>query len=380
MAWEFILTDLQGNIHGEVTQATERKVSLPHMRVPTASFKIPTYHYLAGTVLTTDCLVKAYRVFTSPTSGATTRTLAFHGPVISVDENGEQGTQTVAVSAAGPMWRLAKRIIPGSKNKDTGWSNGSAAAPLDMGTLAQNILSNTNADSFTGISNGTHSPSTNGFIEKWYLKNVAEAIAELSASLDSFEYVVTPTEPVNVAQAWPQIATFNVAPVIGTSRPDAIFEYGSTKANVTSYTRQISRDGLLTRAILSVGGWPDGVEKAGGVDKYALVERNADNIGTRGLFEEVISDAGILDNGMRAELGDYHLALRKNPRQVITFNPAQNATPTPFLDYNVGDTVRGIAYVGGTIRFNAEFRIWGLSFDIDQNGNENVELEMVAPT
>lgn len=390
MAWQFVLTDLAGNVHGEVTQATERKVSLPHLRVPSASFKIPTYHYLANTVLSTDCLVKAYRIYTSP-AGVTTRTLAFNGPVISADENGEAGVQSVAVSAAGPMWRLSKRIIPGSKVKATGWSDGSAGSPVDMGQMARNILSNVNAANsnlgYTGIDLGTHTNSVSGFIEKWYLKNAAEAIAELSTAIDSFEYEVAPTEPTDVGRPWPKIGEFNTAPIIGQTRLDAIFEYGTTRANVDSYTRQISRDSILTNAILSVSGWPDGVEKydhdantaTAMIDKYNLVERPSAAISTRGLFEEVISDAGILDDGLRADLGDYHLLLRDHPREVITFKPSVNAVPVPFIDYEVGDTVRAIAYVAGSLRFNAQFRIWGMSFDIDQNGNENVELEMVAP-
>lgn len=386
MAWEFILTDLNGNVHGEVTQATERKVSLPHLRVPSASFKIPTRHYLANTVLSSDCLVKAYRTYES------TRTLVFNGPVISADENGEAGAQSVSVSAAGPMWRLSKRIIPGSKVKETGWSMGSPAALEHLGAIARAIISTVNAElsnkGYTGIELGTFTTDpggAQGFVEKWYLKNAAEAIAELSTAIDSFEYVVAPTEPTAVGKPWPQIGSFNVAPVIGSSRPDAIFEYGTPKANVASYTRQISRDNLLTNAIVSVSGWPDGVEKtSGGVDKYSIVQvpggAGSAAIDSRGLFEEVISDAGILENSLRSDLASYHISLRDHPREVLTFRPATNARPTPFIDYNVGDTVRALAVVHGTMRFNAEFRIWGLSFDIDQNGNENVELELVTPT
>lgn len=379
--WQFILTDLQGNAHGEVTQASQRKVGLPHLRVPTASFTIPIWHPLGATVMDTDCLLRAYR--TDPVT--LTRTLAFHGPVITADENAEGNAQTIAVSAAGPYWRLASRVIPGSK-LTSGVQYGAEGALLDLGSIARTIMSEINGAHYSGIDLGTHTNSVSGWVGPWWLKNAAQGIAELAAGLSSFEYRVRPTEPTAHA-TWPTIGLFDTAPLIGDTRPDAIFEYGTSRANVGSYTRQTTRDSLLTRAILSVQGWPDGVDRGPapsegvlGDPLYHLVEReNSAAIALRGLFEEVVSDAGVLDDGLRQKIGDYHVAIRKQPRQQITFKPVTNARPAPFVDYAVGDFVRAIAVVGGTTRFDAQFRIWGVSFDIDQNGNEDVSLELVIP-
>ena len=60
MAWQFVLTDLQGVTLGEVTNADERKVTLPHLRIPTASFKVPLYHDRANDLLTTDTGVVSF--------------------------------------------------------------------------------------------------------------------------------------------------------------------------------------------------------------------------------------------------------------------------------------------------------------------------------
>ncbi len=84
-------------------------------------------------------------------------------------------------------------------------------------------------------------------------------------------------------------------------------------------------------------------------------------------------------DAIRTGIVDYHLAYRKNPRQIINFKPAVNARPAPFVDYNVGDFVRARATVNGVLRFDATFRVWGVTFDIDVNGNENVDLELVTP-
>jgi hypothetical protein len=385
MAWNFILTDLQGNVHGEVTQATARKVVLPHLRVPSATFTVPINHYLAKTMLDTDCLLKAYR--TDPVTAQ--RDVAFHGPVVSAEETGESGVENIAVTCAGPFWRLSKRIIPSSK-LPTGAQYGSEAGLIDLGTIAQTILSEINGDQFTGIVAGSHAASTSGWVGKWLLKNAAEGIAELAAGLNSFEYRVTPTEATTYAnpQNFPRIGLFDVAPTLGASKPNAIFEYGSGRANVASYKRTVSREGLLTRAMCSVSGWPDSIEKVNvGTpqapimeNKYHFVEYSDAAAGnTHGVFEEVVNDAGVLDDALRLSMAQFHINIRKNPRQLITFKPAVNARPAPFVDYSTGDFVRARATVGGSLRFDAELRVWGTTIDIDSNGNESVELELVIP-
>lgn len=387
MPWQFVVTDLSGNVHGELTKASERKVSLPHMRTPSASCRIPLNHPLADTLSNSDCLLKAYR-----TDAVTaTKTLAFHGPVVSTQEVGESGMETIAVTAAGPFWRLTKRLIPASLVKE-GAQFGSESALLDYGDIARTILNSVNGVSHTGISTSTtdgaiYTPNTppngQGWVGKWYFKNVAEAMAELASGVNTIEFRVRPVEPITTP-SWPTIGLFDCAPQsqLGTSRPDAIFEYGTARANVVGYDRTVTRDGILNVAYASVSGWPDSVEKMpdGVTDKYGLVA-SSDNtsISARGYFEEQVADAGVLDAGLRTAITSYHVAIRKDPRQVITFNPAPNARPAPFIDYEVGDTVRARAVVNGSIRFDGLFRIWGLTFNVDENGNENVELELVTP-
>jgi hypothetical protein len=367
--WRFILTDMLGAVKGEVTNATERKLVLPHMRVPTATFTMPLWHDRANDVLNSDCLLKVYRQRSSGT-----RDLVFHGPVISAEEAGEGQQQTIAVTATGPFWRLAKRLIPASKIKATGVTYGTPAVPIDLGTIAHTVLADVNATHFTGIAVGSHSATTTGWAGPWFLKNAAEAITELHAGLASFEYVVTPTEATAYAQSnpqgWPRIGLLDIASVIGATKADAVFEYGTTKANVVSYKRSVTRDGILNQAVVSVNGWPDGTTRD------LRTRTDATSVNARGLFEEVVPDAQVEDDALRDKLGDFHLTYRKNPRQLITFKPRSDATPEPFVDYIVGDTVRARALVRDSVRFDALMRVWGVTFTIDAQGSEDVELEL----
>ena len=362
---QFLLTDLNGNVHGEIQNASERKVVLPHLRVPTASFRIPLWHEWATTLMDTECLLRVYR--TDPVTNV--RSLAFHGPVISPEENGDETSQTVAVTAVGPYWRLLRRFL-GKTKAGIAWPD------QDLGLTAHNILDTINGEHYTGIAKGTRTASINGVYGPVWLKNAAEAISELASGLSSFELAVVPSEPgATGVGGWPTIGTMDIAPIIGSSKPDAIFEYGTAQGNVNGYSRKVDREGLANRVVISVSGWPDTPE--GG--RNLIVRDDATSIAARGLYEAIAPDGGVLDDTLRTSVADFHLAVRKQPRQQITFKPKRNARPAPLIDYNVGDTVRARAVVRGILRFDALFRIWGITFDVDPNGNENVELELVMP-
>lgn len=369
--WQFILTDLAGTQIGEITQAAERTITLPLNRIPTASFQIPLWHPLASTVLGLNCLLKVYR--RDNVTG--TNTLVFHGPLMSAEEAATDTQQTIAATATSPMWRLTKRFIGTTKAGILFGNPGTVDPPvdptlIDLGTIAQSILTTVNGLGFTGIANGTTTASTNGVYGTLWLKNAAEAIAELSAGLNSFDYEIAPQEPSG-AGAVPQIGVLNCIPLIGASKPDAIFEYGTPRGNVSSYNRKRDYENLMNAGIISLQGWPDGTTQD------VLTRTDDTSIGIVGRYEDVVSDAGVLDDALRYSLLDAHLAARAYAREIVTFTVSQNARPAPFTDYIVGDTVRGRAVVRGSLRFDAMFRIWGITFKIDQNGNEALDLQLV---
>lgn len=366
--WGFLLTDLAGVPHGEILQASERQVVLPLNRMPMASFTIPLWHTRATTIIDTDCLLQCWR------RGADgVNRLAFHGPIISVEEVGQSLKQSIKVNAAGPFWRLTKRIIgvdPDGKASKAGWSLG-VTTPADLAYIAEQILVDVNSRGYTGIGMGTREDVTDGSVGPWHAKNAGEAIAELTTGLNSFDFEITPLIPTSAAQGL-QIGTLNIWAYKGVERPDSVFEYGTGKANVVEYKRQLTRDGMLTRAHILAPGWPDGTQQ------NAIV-KDADTLAARGVFEDVISDLGITFDNFRNALLDEHLRVRKNPRSLIEFTPAMNARPEWGTDWLVGDSVRARAYVRGSRRFDAMVRIWGATFDVDEAGNEKATMEMMMP-
>lgn len=368
--WSFVITDLQGAVQGELTNADERKVTDPWLRIPTASCNIPLWHPMANTVMGTDTLLKCYRK--SDITGV--KRLAFCGPVVTAEEVGQSGQQSIGITAQGPFARLQNRLLGRTKS-------GISYTNTELGQIARNILTEANGLDYTGISLGTYTTTgINASTGTWWLKPASEAIAEIGGGLNSFEWRVRPTEPTS-GLAWPRIGLFDVAPETSFSvlRPDAVYEYGTPRANVSEYRRKVSRETMLNRAFISVQGWPDSPAKSGTVVQDLIQRQDLPSLAARGLFEAVVPDGGVIDSTLRTKIADFHLAVRKNPRQQITFTPAPNSRPVPYDDYGVGEQIRARAVVRGVVRFDAVFRVWGLTFNIDKNGNERIELELIEP-
>jgi hypothetical protein len=181
----------------------------------------------------------------------------------------------------------------------------------------------------------------------------------------TLNFELAPTEPTTDAEGV-QIASFNASSAIGTSKPEVVFEYGGNKA-IRSYRRVLSREGLLNQAVSLSQNFPTDADTRVVTDEVSIL--------ARGLFEEVItSDIG--DASLREALAAAHVAVRKDPRQIVTFEPSQTA-PVFGTDYIVGDTVTARATALGTVRFNGLFRVYGVEISIDENGRETISPTLV---
>lgn len=365
--WEFYLSDLSGNVLGELTNAKSRSVTLGLNQMPTASFTLPVMHPMSPYLSNDDWdgLLKCYRV-----SSGGSRSLQFHGPVITSNEIGDaSGPPSISVTASSPLWRLGFRTLGTSP---TGWSKGDATTTFDLTEIAFQILADANAEGYTGIQAGTRTTTEQGAAGTYYIKPALQALAEISTGLNSFDFEVVPTEPTNVGQAWPQIGTFNALSVIGVNRPDSIFEFGTTKANVTSYTRQLDRTNLLTRAYINQ---PAATDHSG-----VLASSDAAAESVRGVFSGLVDDGGTTWNVLRQAIADENVMVRHKARQLVTILPYVNAKPEPLVDYFIGDFVRFRIYVSNLPRLDASLRVWGITFGIDDNGNETPTLTVQQPT
>ncbi len=85
---------------------------------------------------------------------------------------------------------------------------------------------------------------------------------------------------------------------------------------------------------------------------------------------------------LREELVNEYLQVLSQPRQQITFVPTVDCNVDYTADYEVGDLVTARAYdvVTKTWRFNGLTRVYGVSFQIDDNDAEACSLTLIPST
>lgn len=176
VVWKFGLCDLAGVNIGEVVNAYDRTLNLPLNGNPTAQFRIRLDDPLADEIISRngDCLVKVYQTV------AGTPTLRFIGDILTVEEGGPvkdgEGV-SITVTAAGPLWRLSKRLLgipyPGV---NPNWSS------VEADEIIRQWLDQVNANSDTGIREGTFDVLYETDFGPAYLKPMSEGLIEMQAS------------------------------------------------------------------------------------------------------------------------------------------------------------------------------------------------------
>lgn len=318
-----------------------------------------------------DALLRVYE--TDETVSPPVRTLLAHQRLVTAEEvAGEDGKVSVAATFADPLWILSRRLVGKSA---AGYSRGTSLALVDRGTIASELLAATNAESVSGVRLGTLVASSSTYVSGWFYKPLADCIAELGAPLDGYDWRVRPIE-----YSGGYYGELDLAPAIGTFRPDAAFEYGDGALNVSTYRRAVTLDGTINRGFSLPAGFPDNA--VGNV----LQTDHAGSQATRGLLEGVVPTDVSIDL-LRQSLLDTHIAVRNGPRQTITFEPVRAVgarVPRLGRDFNVGDIVPFRATITDELgrlrkRINVTSRVYKYNVSVDQAGYGTPSLT-VTPT
>jgi hypothetical protein len=198
----------------------------------------------------------------------------------------------------------------------------------------------------------------------------------LSAGVDGFDWQVVPFDNFSggiVGSS--KIGQVRAYPIIGSRRVDAVFEYGGGRNNVQDYSRTVSRDVQANRVFHNVSAGPD-------APGFPTVQAtNVDSANTWRTMEDLAS-ADLTDLALRQSLVNEHVRIRALPRQVASFTPAltdpehPNRVPQYRDNWIVGDQVRARIIANRALRFDAWMRIYGVSFDIDNNGMERAAMTL----
>ena len=161
----------------------------------------------------------------------------------------------------------------------------------------------------------------------------------------------------------------NTYPLAGQSRPNAVF--GWDKA---------------PRSLVGVTSLYDGSERANSIQYYAgqggpavtLQEDSLSQARYGVYFAQRFFPGQNVAAGVVA-LAQQELALRKNGQHTVTISPAPVRAPSPFTEYDIGDTVP--IYSSNALRkaLTGEQRIYGIPIEISDDALETVRSLLASP-
>lgn len=369
--WRFILATRWHQNIGEILNASDRQVMLPLSGIKTLGFKVRLDNPLSDYMMLNEAnYIKAYR-------GST---LMFHGPILTVEENGDAVGATLAVNAVGPEWFLWKisasvvapsappQLVSGDRGILTSRGNlMGAGAAIDYGTDGERTVGDV---------------VTNYKIPQFGTKG--QMLNELSEAGFGFDWLVDPLDPSSVSTGSNPSFTgkLKLYGSLGSSKTNAVFEWGTgTRANIASYKKIVTRENQIS-GIYAVGG--EDYESGG--DITIANTPDSDHLRVWGQQDDFVTDIEDLPPLPATDRGDLlatHYTARKRPRQTIEIVPhidpaGVGRLPNYGTDYSLGDTVRVRAVYGKSVRFDVMLRVWGVTFDIDNNGVERTSLTVSA--
>lgn len=193
-------------------------------------------------------------------------------------------------------------------------------------------------------------------------KRSLDAIVELSSIAGSYEW------SLRYVDGSPPTVYLDLVGVMGTDRTASIFlEYGTGKRNCKTYGRIRSIDTHATRV------WALGSGSTQAVQAY--------DTGAEARYharrEDVLSFGDITVAGLLDALASQHVAVRKDPRQLVSLAPLTTAAPKYGVDYQLGDRLSARVVVNRRTRVDGAARVWGADITIDELGNETPTLRLV---
>jgi hypothetical protein len=332
--WVFHLADRNGNALGELSSARGKQLTLGLNRPGQCSFNLPMEDTLAQDVSVLDTQIKVYR------DGV----LRWSGPVWSITE--ELPASRMNVTAVGWFEILNRRFL----SQDVSY------ATTDAGAIATALLADANATSATGITIGSVETTQNRTRTYKKYQNIGQEINALSEIESGYDWYIDPLTK-----------ELDISAVRRTFQTDTVFVYGSS---ISSISRQILGETVANKIFAMGNSTVGSAQDSTSITRYGLLEA-----------QESLSEVN--STTIIAAFANAEVVIRKDPRQIIDMVPfpwtPTNSVPRLFEDYDIGDVV----YVDvdyGTLQLARQaVRVFGVTINIDENGNERISSVETSP-
>jgi hypothetical protein len=362
----FLLSDLAGNTLSDLPGALGKQASLTINGTSTASVQVRLDHDDVESLLTGDTLLRIYLVDTVPR-------LVFHGRQVTFEERVTDQAASLACTFADPSWFLARRLVGKSA---AGYSRGTALAPVNRSTIVQELLVALNSESTTRLAVGSMPASGLTYVAGWTYKPMSEALQELTQGADAPEWQVRPRE-----YDAGYVGALDVKPVLGTMRPDTIFEVGDGGLNAHDHARIGTLEGSANRVFsLPASGSDTGTDPV-------IAQENSASLAQRELLETTLA-TDLTVPALRSQLALDRATVTGGLRETLSFNVIRDlgngTVPRYGTDYDLGDLVpyrvstRTLDEDSGEMvlnrRLDAVVRVYGVDLATDDEGAMTIGL------
>jgi len=322
---------------GKLGQARAKTLSVSHDRAGSFEFDFPLAHDFSSSILEIETCVlvkKAERIVWS-------------GPVWTVVES---TPDSMHVGCVGWLQTLEKRVTKPA------WGTPLSYTAQDAGVIALDLLTKSNADTsyVDYVLPGTSETSQSRTKVYQPYSSVLNEIIALSDLESGYDFLVDPAT-----------RRLNIYARLGTTQPEAYFEYGG---NATSVSRTCDSARLSNRIIAysSIG---------------AVQVDDVDSQSRYGVFEEAISLSDVRDTSILLAYANAELAVRSTPLRFHSFSPRQGpSVPRLFEDFDVGDTCYVTARRGRLQVLKQAVRIFGATVTWPDEGSDQEQITSIQTT
>lgn len=376
MAWSFEITDKNFVSQGEFLNVQESRVDIQLNKVRTAGLKIRLDNVLAPLVALQASLEPLY------IKGYRDGRLLFNGPIQTVQEVGDENQNaTLQINATGQEMIFTQRLMsPGMIYSAVTGIKTTAAVQRAVQFKEMLAASNVRGSALIGE---THIDYTTGPIscantesyESPVFKLLSEILTEMYNQAAGFDWLVYPQEPTG-ASPNVKIGKLVIKDTINTSQPNALFEWGTGRNNIASFSRTVDLSNLMNLGYNISSAGPEATG-APTVYQYQVPAAETWNI------REGMVPINVLNNAMRQQITSETVFVREKPRQTVVFQPVSDVTggegirvPVFGVDYDIGDSVKARIVYEGRTHLEGYSRVWGVSFTNDANGKETQSLTL----
>jgi hypothetical protein len=355
----------------EVNEARGRRLEVAWNKPASLTFTLDGNSPAAALVAELETDVRAWR-WDEP-SGQDV--CLFRGLVTAAEDQLTEQSATVTFTAVDYLAMLDRRLITQTLNLTADDQDDIAAQLIGFRASASDGTSFAPGDYLPirpvrAYPDGTLARPLSGVVrDRTYLGSqaVGQALADLAAVISGFDFALQPA-PHSLSEEWDQVRVY--FPSQGVARNDVALIYGATVATLTRSNTSTNYANYQRALGNNSGGGPQSFGEAWNGDANDVTRIPIGLWQTGGNWADVKDNASLLQKAQ----GDLNLSGALVPTYTVGLTPGTYTWGRP----NVGDTVPLIVQ-RGRLDIDTTVRVMGISFDIGEDGNEDVILTLGRP-